>query len=192
LVFKNKVWLAEGLSNIGLYTDSVEVSAQTSNPGSLQEIRVGQDLLKIPKTYERFTMIDHVLGNAIKTVNVPTGDIMIVGDGMFAFDSAAFFNPTFKQVDQNFIVGDTKYILANYSLPKKTDDGWQTKTIELDLTNAYREDNKNQFIISIPGLRSDDIEADYIAIKDIKADLLGRSLQTWLQAKFAQVRHQFK
>lgn len=180
LAFKNKIWLAEGANNTRLYTDSAMVSAQTINPGSLQTIKVGTDNLIISETYERFSLIDH---EPIKEVTIPKGDVMITGSGVFSFALTDLINPAFKQVDHNFVVGDTQYILAKYELPLEQ-DGWQERTVELDLSNAYREDNKNLFLISIPGLKNNDVVADYITLSEIKAEVFGTSLKEFLRTKF--------
>ncbi|MFH0840434.1 MAG: hypothetical protein V1865_00395 [bacterium] len=180
IAFKNKLWIAEGANNLQLYTDSASVSAQTINPASLQTIKVGADSLELLETYERFSIINH---EPVKEISVLKGDLMITGNGVFAFSLSNLVNPAFKQVDHNFVVGDIQYILADYELPIEQ-DGWQERTVELDLSNAYREDDKNLFIISIPGLSDKDILADYIIISEIKAKVSGRSLREFLQARF--------
>jgi len=180
LSFKNKIWLAEGVSNITLYTDSNSISAQTINPGSLQKIKINQDLLDVSKTYDRFTIINK---EPSKNIKISLGDITITGNGVFSFNQAEMLNPAFKQVDENFSLGDTQYILAKYSLPATQTDGWQSRTVELDLSNAYREDDKNLFIISVPGLRHDDMISDYITLSEIKAEVSGQSLEEWIKSK---------
>jgi len=67
------------------------------------------------------------------------------------------------------------YIITSY-LPDNSPDSWKTKTIEFDLKNTYRYEGAYGFIISIPGLLSDDDIEDSVEVEEIEIKLTGTTL----------------
>jgi hypothetical protein len=53
----------------------------------------------------------------------------------------------------------------------RTEDGWQVGEIYFDINNAYRENNKNTFIISSPEMKDNNDKNRFIEIKEIGAEL---------------------
>jgi len=181
--FLNKIWLADEGKSLSLFTDSQFVNAQTTNPASLQTLRIGDKEINIDKTYKQFSQ---QIGGDIKEIKIEKGDIIISGNGVFAFNQENLFNPNFKKVDESFSsqAEGTNYILARYKIPAEGEDGWREASAEFDLSNAYREWNKNSFIISVPGLRADDEIKDSLEIKEIKIELAGRTFLEKLKEVF--------
>ena len=178
--FSNRIWLAgENDKDISLFTDSQLINAQTINPGSLQNIKAGDKELNIEDTYRQFSQM---LENKVSEVKVVKGDIILAGNGVFSFNLESLLNPNFKKVDESFSVNPAgiNYILAGYRIPEEK-DGWKTAQAEFDLNNAYREWNKNSFIISIPGLKADNEINDSIEIRGIKIELEGKTLKEKLK-----------
>lgn len=187
--FINKIWLAEGSGeNIILYSDSDIISAQTTNPGRLQAIRVGESDLKISETYRQFSIKASGTAPEIKPEK---DDIILAGNGMFSPDKDGLFNPEFKKVDENFNADEkgVNYILADYASPFE-ENGWKIGRVVLNLNGAFREDerglfNRNagkyNFIISIPGLKVEDNTDDGVEIKEIRINLEGANL--WEKVK---------
>lgn len=174
LAFINKLWLSNPeQTNITVYSDSQAISLQTINPASLQTISINDKFLEIPNTYEQFTLINK---EPINKIHIAKGDIIISGKGVFSFDQASLLNPDYQIIDNYFELTDKiNYIVANYKTPQ-TNGEWQTAVLDFDISNAYREDDKYSFLISIPGLRLEDDYDDQIIIKNIKLELLGKSL----------------
>jgi len=182
--FLNKIWLAsEADENISLITDSQFINAQTINPKSLQVVRAGDKELDVNETYKQFSLS---AGASEKEIKAEKGDIIISGNGVFAFGQENFFNPNFKRVDEGFSLQaeGTNYILAKYAKPLDKGNGWEEASAEFDLSNAYREFNKNSFIISVPGLKADDDRQDDLEIKEIKIELAGKTLLEKLKEIF--------
>ncbi|MDD5071340.1 MAG: hypothetical protein PHQ42_01250 [Patescibacteria group bacterium] len=181
--FLNRIWLAsENNKDIPFYTDSRLINAQTINPGSLQTIMAGDKELEISSTYRQFSQ---VLENEISEIGIARGDIILAGNGVFSFNPESLFNPNFKKVDESFLLNPVgvNYILAKYKIPEE-EDGWKIGEAEFDLSNAYRKWNKNNFVISVPGLRADDEINDNIQIKEIKIELEGKNLKEKLKEVF--------
>ncbi len=172
--FINKLWLNDvGRENLKLYTDSRTIGGQTVNPSKLQTIKISDSELNIEETYKLFTVNNF---RDISAIILQKDDVIISGDGVFSLTNNQLFNPEIKKVgsvDLNY--EGINYVLAKYSSPTKVDD-WQVAGAEFDLNNAYREDGKYNFIISIPGFRADDEINDKLEIDEIKVELSGKTL----------------
>jgi len=179
----SKVWLAEGnKEDLVLFTNSRLVSAQTINPASLGKIKVGDAILDLKETYKQMSVKNL---NRLVKIELPYNDIIISGDGVFSFTEDGLLEPRFKNVDGNLDINgeEINYVLTNYQTPDSF-DGWQTATAEFDLTKAYQENGKYQFLISIPSFKAEESAEGDIVIKEIKVDLSGTSLREKLNKIF--------
>ena len=179
----NKVWLAAGnKANLTLFTNSRIVNAQTVNPASLGKIKIGEVFLDINETYKQLSV--KTLNQPAK-VELPKDDIIISGDGVFSFMEHGWFDPRFKNADGQLNINEEKinYVLTNYQTPVNFDD-WQTAAAEFDLTKAYQEQGKYQFLISIPAFKTEEPAQGEIIIKEIKIDFLGTAWQQKLKKYF--------
>ena len=183
-VLINKIWLDMGNKKIlALFTNSQLINAQTANPSSLGKIKIGDAVLDVQETYKQFSV--KILNQPAK-IELPKDDIIISGDGVFSLTENGLFDPRFKRADgQLDINGETiNYVLANYENPVN-DDGWQTATAEFDLTKAYQEKGKYQFLISIPALKAEEPVSGEIIIKEIKVDMQGTGWREKLKKYFS-------
>lgn len=174
-VLINKIWLGRGnKADLSLFTDSRLINAQTINPASLGKIKVGESFLDLKETYKQFYVKDL---NKTSKIELSKDDIIISGDGVFSFTEDGLFNPKFKNVDGNLDIKAEKinYVLTAYRTPL-TRDGWQIARADFDLSKAYKERGKYQFLISVPNFRAEEEAPGKIIIKEIKVDLLGTSL----------------
>ena len=189
--FLNRIWLAgENDKDISLYTDSQLINVQTINPASLQIIKIGDKELEISSTYRQFSQM---LENKVSEIKIARGDIILAGSGVFSFNSENLLDPNFKKVDESFSANPAgiNYILAGYRIPEEK-DGWKTAQAEFDLNNAYREWNKNSFVVSIPGLKADNEINDSIEIRGIKIELEGKTLKEKLKEFLSKKRPVFE
>jgi len=185
IAFINKLWLTDsGSEKIKLYTDSQTINGQTINPASLQTIKIGDSALDIKETYKLYTADDF---RDINELAIEKDDIIISGNGLFSFTASQLFNPIIKNVtniDLNY--EGINYVLANYASPRQIDD-WQVAHATLDLSEAYREDGKYGFIISIPGLRADDNIEDKLELGEISIELTGKTLRQKISDIFSKL-----
>jgi len=175
-VLINKVWLAEGnKAKLTLFTNSRLVNAQTVNPASLGKIKIGDAVLDLKETYKQLSV--KTLNRPAK-VELPYDDIIISGDGVFSLTENGLFDPRLRNVDGNLDINGEKinYVLTSYQTPVNLDD-WQTAALEFDLTKAYQENGKYQFLISVPFFKAEDLNKGKIIIKEIRVDLLGANLE---------------
>jgi len=185
LAFMNKIWIYKadsatpnadhankfnenGGENFSVFTDAKDLRAQTTNPASVQKIKIGDKILDVKETYKQFGVL---LKEKESEVVIEKSDIMIAGNGVFSFSKEAMLNPSIKKVDSSFSSEGIDYILAEYTGPKES-DGWKMAEIELGLKGAYREDGEYSFMITGSGLSEEKpLELDRISI-----ELEGRSL----------------
>lgn len=196
----NKIWLYDNNKKpLVLYTNSRQISAQTNNPSSLGKIKVGADTLDLNKTYQQFSIktpapikIDSIKPGDDQEFNqgkieLAKDDIIISGDGVFSLSQADFLDPRFKSLDGNLDINGEKinYILTNYKNPSAAGE-WRQATADFDLTKAYQENGRYQFLISLPGLRAEESAKGALLIKEIKIDLTGTSWRQKINKYFSR------
>ncbi|MFH1427185.1 MAG: hypothetical protein ABIG60_01495 [Patescibacteria group bacterium] len=184
IAFINKLWLADaGEENISLYTDGSQINAETINPSKLQTIKFTGGELIIEETYKLFSA---ELASTTTDIVLEKDDLIISGNGIFSFSKDSLINPSLKKIGPktDFSNSAINYIIANYQTPRKEDE-WQIAEAEFDLTSAYREFYKYSFIISIPGLKTDDEINDWLEISEIKVELRGKSLWEKIRERFS-------
>jgi hypothetical protein len=184
LAFINKLWLFEGKGkDFALFTDSSELHAVTANPDSLQTIQTDDQELEIQETYKQY---DLIIAGTSTEIKLSKDDIILSGDGVFSFNRNNLINPSFKKVNSalNLVDKGINYVVAEYKTPSKQNN-WLVSSASYDLTRGYRENGQYSFIISIPGLRTDDEIDDYIELGEIKVDLTGKTLLEKLHAYFS-------
>jgi hypothetical protein len=185
IAFINKVALADApeLScGRNLFTNSKKIQAMTILSDRLGQIKIHQmsgsafsQIIELSETYKQFSSKDIL--PAFSEVVMPSDGITISGDGLFALSADHFFNPEIKKVDENFDADreGVDFIIAKYA-PPIADGEWSIATADFDLANAYKENNKHSFLISVPGLRAEDSAGAGVEIGDVKIELEGVSL----------------
>ncbi|MCK5416748.1 hypothetical protein KAI92_04965, partial [Candidatus Parcubacteria bacterium] len=188
LSFINKLWLYKSnKENINLFTDSKVLHAKTVYPTSLQNIQINTEELKIEETYTQFsTNIKKASNTKYTIIEIEHDGIVLACDEVFSFTENSMINPRMKKVGNNIDINNEgiNYVLAKYKSPKKKDD-WKIVEIEFDLTKAYREDGKYNFLISAPSFKLDDKLKNGILIDEISINLESVKLIDKIRKKFS-------
>jgi hypothetical protein len=167
---------------LSFWTDSSFIKLTTNNPASLQEISYGNKTFELAEAYQQFEFSNSEPG--LKEITLNKDDVILETDGIFSFTPDSFFNPDFKKVDEHFVLGgDTKYVLAKYESPKELGNNLKQATVILNTQEAYREQGKYSFMISVPGLSL--ANSGNLNIKEVKIDFSGRSLWDKIKEKFS-------
>jgi len=185
LSFINKVWPVSASGNLILYTDATYLLAKAFTPASLQTINFGGQDFSLNEPYQQFEFVAPVVSRSLQTIKLTKDDVILENNGLFSWSQSSFFDPTLKKVDNHFILGQTKYILADYQTPTIR-DGWKTATAAFSLIASDRENGKYSFLLSIPGLKAASGDRDYLEIKSIKIELTGRTLGQKLKSLYGQ------
>ncbi len=181
LAFINQLSLASttGKFEQKIYTTGDELSAKVLDPLYLQTLEVKnkdqEKKLDIDQTYKRFAL--SLVDCSPCRLNLEKGGIDLFSNGVFSFSRDSLLDPSIPRVDTGFDPDkqDIKYVLARYTSPQK-DKGRYKATAGFDLSAGYKEDNKYNFMISVPGLKAEDGTEDSVAIERIEIKLKGKTL----------------
>jgi len=175
LSFINKVWPVSNPGSLKLFTDADYLQVKALNPASLQTLNFGGEDFSLTEAYRQFDFKSKSVGGT-KEIDLSKDDLILENNGVFAFSQNSLFNPSLPKVDRFFSVKTPlKYIVADYQKPLES-DGLKIATAELNLKGAYRENGKYSFMISVPGLKTEDGSNDYLEIYKIKIELDGRTV----------------
>lgn len=211
LVFQTPLFVDDGKPTT-LWTNSKEITMITAHSSSIQTVKLdGKYDLKVEKEGKVFSF-DLAIDNAstLHKLEIPKNDLIISGDGYFAFSQESFFNPEpIKSLDLSTVsdIDKIDYIIANYQ-PAKKDGEWyiaqayfEPKDIKIDGDNLY-------FSLESPELNSyggeitiDSLEVtvkkpgwfskpeptkESVSTTDQKQNILQKA-QEWLGAKWNQL-----
>jgi len=161
------------------FTDASHISATAFAAESLGRISFSGREYELEKTHESLVMSSG--SEKIKEIRLEKGGVVIEGDGMFSFDKESFFNPETKKLGRFSIPEDYMYIVSAYDSPE-ADGEFKVASVDFDLSNAYREDGKYSFVISIPGLDQDKgysgdvLHNNFLEIEEIRIEAEGKSV----------------
>ncbi len=165
---------------ISFWTDSSFIKLTTNNPASRQLISFGNQNFNLSEAYKQFEFFNNTPG--LKEVKLNHDDVVLENDGVFSFAPGDFFNPEFKSLDRHFVFSDqTEYVLTKYQAPQSSTENFKQASVTLNTKEAYREQGRYGFIISIPGLSL--VNSGNIEIKEIKVEFSGRNLWDKIKEK---------
>jgi len=167
----NLNFAATDQGSFSVYTDASSLSARTNNLKSLQDIKIGENVLNLTETYKQY--FQRLDGQSPHEIKIARTGVSLAANGVFAFSQEDLLNPDFKKVDQYLDISTVDYILARYNSPQKSDNT-KIAQAKLDLAGAYHEKGQYSFIFSIPGYQA--VSGQGVKIKNIKIELIGKSL----------------
>ncbi len=181
LSFMNKLWIYnndDDIENIDLYTNSNHLQFNTASPESLQTVTVNDKDIAIEETYSQYAVnVLRASSTELSKIYLERDGIIVSGNGLFSFNEENYFNPVIKKFDSNVDINNENinFVLADYKIPD-VEGEWRIVTQEFNLKDSYREFYKYGFIISVPGLDSEDDINDWVEIDKIIFNLEGRGL----------------
>ncbi len=169
----NTIQLADfSRTNFSIFTDATNLSLQTTNPKSIQNIRVDEQTIDLPKTY---TLINERLDDQtrkIKEIKLQKDDILLAGDGFFALKPSEIINPFPRQFTNSIDLESSglEYVIARYEPIGLLENG--QRTITFNLEQACVDKDGYPFIISMPGYS----EQDGTKIENIDITFTGKNI----------------
>ncbi|PIT94336.1 hypothetical protein COT98_04110 [Candidatus Falkowbacteria bacterium CG10_big_fil_rev_8_21_14_0_10_39_9] len=174
MAFISRLWLYNhDYSEINISTDGTFIKAKALDPSGVGVISLNADFFDIPETYQQYLM-DFSSPQSVNKVKVSNPETVIEASGVFSFSESALFNPDIKKLDVNSTLNNLKYIVARYSSPISL-GVWKKATVEMDISDVYREKGQTNFMISIPGLLTEKNTVG-AEIKSLQIELTGKSL----------------
>ncbi len=174
-VFANKFWPVSYGREIEIFTDANYLQVKAMGPASLHKFSFADKQFDLNLAYEQFDFIAGKRGQA-NQINLKKDDIVLENNGVFALSADSLFNPQFTKLDRYFRLDDNvQYVIANYE-PAITIEETTEATATFRLKGVYREKGKYNFMISVPGLKTDNGQEDYLEIESVKIEFAGRNL----------------
>ncbi|MFA6107114.1 MAG: hypothetical protein WC745_05615, partial [Patescibacteria group bacterium] len=199
IAFARLIHIYSAAFPLKLITDSSSIALQTNNPASLSQVPAGKEIIDVNETYRQF---EKCLNDKITEITLSKSDMLVSGDGVFAFSSGALFNPGVRKITPCFnpVQSGVNYIIAGWGGPAEENSlpagqaglsdgetGWKTASADFDLTGAYAEKGKYSFMISVPGLKAEDEIDDAVLIREIRVELEGKSLWQKMKEIYAKI-----
>lgn len=177
----HKLWL-EGNEEISLVTDASYLQIKAFSPAALQTINFDQSTVEIEKIYIQNEIKSNKQNKDYHNIYFKKGGLILENNGVFALNSESILNPNYPRLDYSTISKTgLNYVLADYSLAKPLADDYLQSNLDFSTVNFYREKGKYNLILSIPGLKLDQVDSAYLEIKEIKIRFYGNSL--WFKIK---------
>lgn len=174
LAFISRLWLYNRpAKGINVWTNGSFLKVKAADPAGVGVISLNNEDFYIDETYEQY-LWPFAQNQEINEVSVSGSDVVVETSGTFSFSEAALFNPDVKKVDSQLDLSRIKYIIADYTPPVSLGI-WRQATVEMDLTDVYRQKGKSNFMISIPGLLAEN-GLTGAEIKSLRLELTGKSL----------------
>lgn len=153
--FLNRLSLSgEDRNNFTLYTDSETLNAQTAKAASRQNISFGEFSLPLERTFEQFSVHSQDFSRLIRPITLAKDDLIITGDGVFAWSEESLFNPLPYRFTPSLFKNssDFSYLLANYESKTKEKNKSRKSFFKdpqdtsLDLTNEFDSTKEATFV----------------------------------------------
>jgi len=177
MVLAHKFWPASYDGQLKVFTDANYLQVKVLDPANLQNIIFADQSFAVSKPYEQFEF--KVQGRNLKEISLSKGGIILENNSLFSLSAEDFFNPLVKKVDRHFTFEpELNYIIANYKTPSidAKDKKLNIASAEFKMKGTHRERGRYNFMLSVPGLKTEDGETDYLEIKEIKIEFKGRTL----------------
>jgi len=177
LSWRRRLWFYHEIDReINLLTDSKVLQVKVQNPSAFQDLIFANENLKLKELYKQYEIMNKDNNDDLYyNISFKGGGLLLEGPGVFAFSEDKLFNPNYSRLDR-FYQKQAKFVFDNYEEVKRLDDGYYLANLNFDLAGVYREDNKYNLIISVPGLRVEDKRENFVEIKNIKAIFSGKTL----------------
>ncbi|PJA94155.1 MAG: hypothetical protein CO133_00455, partial [Candidatus Komeilibacteria bacterium CG_4_9_14_3_um_filter_37_5] len=130
-----------------LITNSTTLEFSTSHPAGLQTVTVNNTSLTIKELQRKYSL--KKLSGLSKLI-IPKSDMMISGNGLFAFDWSMFFEPNINNLEIINNNSNFSYFIAAY-IPPIIINNIASGSVNFSLDRAAIEQNKLRFIIACPG-----------------------------------------
>lgn len=190
LVFINRVWLDNQSPGFVLFSNKNNFRIKALESLCLGKIKINEDNFLIDKIFQQFNInVDKKEANSAQLTEIESGScgFLFENNGLFSFSQESFFNPTLDKLDEFTNTEKIDFILGNFRFPEEMGD-YYVSEVNIDLVNAIREKDGYNFIISAPFLKNI-AEEQYIEIKEIEIELIGKNLFTKIKE---EINEKFK
>jgi len=157
MVFLNQLYLADEVGYqetprpVSFWTEGKHLQFVTQHADAVQDVQVGKTIISVTKPYEEYRTVLDELG--VLSGHIPKGDMIIRGDGLFAFAPEQYFrpDPVRLRADTDLDRQGIDFIMAKYKAPKK-EGNWFVVDVKMDASILSFQDETWKFVFSLPGI----------------------------------------
>lgn len=135
------------------WTTSRHIVAETFHREGVQTVTLGAQSVRVARTHESFRL-DRT-DDLVKPVELraPNGDIRFIGDGWFALQPDAFFEPKPKRMTDgtDLKIEGVEGVVTPYRKPERLDGEWMRATFTFSIDPTL---DRLRFVLSAPGVAS--------------------------------------
>jgi hypothetical protein len=161
------------------YSKASSVQFKTYKAESFSEISFANEKIKINESYKNYYLNNEE--QKLSRIVINKSDIIINANDLISLKEDNYFSKSVREIDRFFNLQEEKYLITNYKKTKTIEGDKKLSEIEFDIKGLKREENKYNFVISIPGLELnedllDDNYKNYIEIEEIEVEFSGKSI----------------
>jgi hypothetical protein len=133
------------------FTEGKHLTFSTTHAAGVQEVQVGSHAVAVNEPYAKVSY--DVPENGVVQVTAPKGDLLVEGNGHFAFSPAEYFDPDPVSLDWNADLDrlGVNDVIADYVSPKQV-DGWTVADVSFDTRLLVEDQGAWKFAFSVPGV----------------------------------------
>ena len=134
------------------WTNSQHLSAETRHREGLQTVHLGQATVELEQTHSVYRLSRAPSERAgDRVIDAPAGDLLLYGDGFFAFEPDALFLPKPRRLtDQSDPIAEgIEVIQTSYLPPEILPDGWIRLTASVPL---LQDIDRVRWTLGLPGI----------------------------------------
>lgn len=157
MTFTNQLYLGDEIGYlphtrpVSFVTDAKQLTLETYHGDATQTVTYADQSVTITASHEPFEA--RISAQGPVAVQVPKGDLQIIGAGKFAFTPSMFFDPEPVRLSDGTDVDaqGIDYVVAQYHAPTLNGD-WKVASATFDLADLIAADGSVSFALSAPGI----------------------------------------
>lgn len=154
-----------------VWTNSQHLSLETRHREGLQTVHFGSSATTLSQTHSTYRLSRRPEERSgERVIDAPAGDVLLFGDGFFAFEPDALFLPKPRRfTDQSDPIAEgIEAIQTPYIVPERLADGWIRLSAEVPL---LKDVDRIRWTLGLPGITT---RQGYVDIR--RAEVLYRRL----------------
>jgi hypothetical protein len=168
LILLNKLNLYNNSEGFNFYSNKKNFRIKFLEAAYLGDIEINGDVFGFDQILKQYNI--DIKGDGLSEIKSDACSFLIENNGVFSFTRDSMFNPFLSYLEEGVNIDSFNYIIADYTKPEKK-DAYYSSEVNIDLTNALRNEGEYQFIISAPFLEKE----EYIEIKSIDIELFWKN-----------------
>jgi hypothetical protein len=135
-----------------VWTNSQHLSLETRHREGLQTVHMGDASVALEQTHSVYRLSRSKLDRGgARVVDAPQGDLLVFGDGFFAFEPDALFLPKPRRLtDQSDPAAEgIEVIQTSYIPPEQLPDGWLRLSTDVAL---IKDSDRLRWTLGLPGI----------------------------------------